>query len=94
MENEQPYEDQWRRQFLYQLIDAWTSPGDTIADLCCGTGTASAVACRMGRHSLAVDRLPLSMKYIDKRLGQLKSMINNKKDSDEYGECLLKFYEI
>ncbi len=54
---------------LGRIILAASAPGDLVADFCAGSGTTAAVAQRLGRRFLAVDRSADAGAIIKKRLG-------------------------
>ena len=66
------WKDQFMRRWCYTAVHCWTLPGDTIVDMCCGSGTLSVVALRMGRNVIAVDRNAAAIKYTLDRLRTLK----------------------
>jgi modification methylase len=43
---------------LHRVLLSTTNPGDLVLDPFCGTGTTAAVARRLGRHYLAIERDP------------------------------------
>ena len=45
-----------RRRFLFRVLLASTNPGDTILDPFFGTGTTGAVARRLGRRFIGIER--------------------------------------
>ena len=55
-------------RLLQRIIAATTSPDDLVADFFCGSGTTAAVAQRLGRRFLTVDREPDSIECALERL--------------------------
>ena len=53
---------------LHRVLAATTNPGDLILDPFCGTGTTAAVAKKLGRNYLTIDREPLYVEVARKRL--------------------------
>ncbi len=53
---------------LHRVILASTKPGDTVLDPFSGTGTTAAVAKRLGRHYLGIEREAEYVKISEKRL--------------------------
>ena len=53
------------------MLVSSTSPGDVVLDPFLGTGTTAAVARRLGRHYIGIDRHPA---YIEAALGRLKQI--------------------
>jgi modification methylase len=56
---------------LHRVLVSSTSPGDVVLDPFLGTGTTAAVARRLGRHYIGIDRHPA---YIEAALGRLKQI--------------------
>ena len=55
------YDTQKPQALLERLILPVTLPGDTVADLCCGSGTAGVTAAALGRPFLLADLSPLAV---------------------------------
>lgn len=55
-----PYPAKFIPQISNTLIDLFTEPGDTVADVFCGSGTTLVEAVRRGRNALGVDANPLA----------------------------------
>ena len=55
-------------RLIERILAAVTQPGDLIADWFAGSGTTAAVARRLGRHFVAVDREAAAVAIIKKRL--------------------------
>lgn len=49
------YPTQKPEALLERLILLTTNPGDTVLDLCCGSGTTLAAALKLGRNAIGVD---------------------------------------
>jgi hypothetical protein len=69
------WQDQWGRGIAKYLIEVFTTRGEMVGDMFCGTGTLSWQAIRMGRSAVAVDILPEAIKITNIRLGELKATI-------------------
>ncbi len=54
---------------LHRVLLSSTAPGDVVLDPFLGTGTSAAVARRLGRHFIGIDRHPA---YVEAALGRLK----------------------
>ena len=50
------YPTQKPEKLAERLIQAYTDPGDTVLDICCGSGTLGVVAHRMNRKVVFVDK--------------------------------------
>ncbi len=55
------YDTQKPPRLLERLLLPVTLPGDTVGDLCCGSGTAGAVAAELGRPFLMTDLSPVAV---------------------------------
>jgi modification methylase len=53
---------------LYRILLACTKPGDVVLDPFFGTGTTGAVATRLGRHWLGIEREPAYIKVANARI--------------------------
>ncbi|MBK8232970.1 MAG: site-specific DNA-methyltransferase [Candidatus Eisenbacteria bacterium] len=62
------YPSQKPEALLERILRATTRVGDLVADFCVGSGTTAAVARRLGRAWLAVDREPLAIDVTRARL--------------------------
>lgn len=62
------YPTQKPEKLLERIIRASSLPGDTVADLMCGSGTTLAVAERLGRRFIGSDKSPLAIDITRKRL--------------------------
>lgn len=61
-------------QLLDRLVCTCSRPGDLVADLFAGSGTALVSACQNGRRALGVDNAPLSMHTVRARLLELPAL--------------------
>ena len=57
---------------LHRVLIASTKPGDVILDPFFGTGTTGAVAKRLGRHYIGIEREAAYRKVAEKRLAEIK----------------------
>jgi modification methylase len=55
---------------LYRVITSSTKPGDVILDPFFGSGTTGAVAKRLGRHFIGIERDKLYAKFAEKRIAE------------------------
>lgn len=55
---------------LTRLVECFTNPGELVADLCCGSGTALVAARNCGRRWLGVDSSADALKLAVERLSQ------------------------
>ncbi len=62
------YPTQKPEALLERLIHAFTSPGDLVAAVFCGSGTSAVVASRLGRSWLACDSAALAVHTTHRRL--------------------------
>jgi SAM-dependent methyltransferase len=69
------WNDQWGFGVVMWIIGLFTRPGDYVADMFCGTGTATAAAIRMGRHAVAVDRNREAIRHTTTRLLEEKARL-------------------
>jgi modification methylase len=56
---------------MHRVIAATTNPGDIVLDPFCGTGTTAAVAKRLGRNYITIDREPVYVEVAEKRLANI-----------------------
>jgi hypothetical protein len=66
------WRDQWGTGIAKNLVQLFTRPGETVGDMCCGTGTLGYVALKMGRNVVAVDILEKAITTTDLRYKELK----------------------
>lgn len=59
-------------RLVARIINAVTQPGDRVADWFGGSGTTAAVAHRLGRDYLVVEREAAAVQLIEKRLATIK----------------------
>jgi len=57
---------------LYRILMSSTKPGDVILDPFFGSGTTGAVAKKLGRHFIGIERDPAYVKHAKKRLAEIK----------------------
>jgi hypothetical protein len=72
------YPTQKTEALLERIIDAASKPGDLVLDCFAGSGTACAVAEKMGRRWIGIDCGKLAIYTIQKRMLGLKQSIGNK----------------
>ena len=58
---------------LYRVITSSTKPGDIILDPFFGSGTTGAVAKKLGRHFIGLERDDRYAKYAEKRIAEISS---------------------
>jgi modification methylase len=58
---------------LYRVIMSSTKPGDVILDPFFGSGTTGAVAKRLGRHYIGIERDPVYARYAKQRLAEIQA---------------------
>lgn len=63
------YPTQKPEALLERILRASSSPGDVVLDPFCGSGTALAVAQRLGRRWIGIDVAPLAIALVRRRLG-------------------------
>lgn len=56
---------------LHRIISATSNPGDLVLDPFCGTGTTAAVAKRLGRDFITIDRVEAYVGVAEKRLANV-----------------------
>ncbi|MDX9689251.1 MAG: DNA methyltransferase [Alphaproteobacteria bacterium] len=57
---------------LYRIINSSTKPGDIILDPFFGSGTTGAVAKKLGRSYIGLERDPYYAQYAERRLAEIK----------------------
>jgi site-specific DNA-methyltransferase (adenine-specific) len=62
------YPTQKPEKLLERIVRAASHPGQTVADLMCGSGTTAVVAARLGRRFVAGDRGELAVTIASRRL--------------------------
>jgi modification methylase len=68
---EKAHATQKPESLLYRILLASTNPGDVVVDPFSGSGTTAAVAKRLGRHFIGIER---EVKYIDVANDRLKTV--------------------
>lgn len=63
------YPTQKPEKLLERVIGALSNPGDVVLDPYMGSGTTLAVAARMGRSAIGIDRSEVAIEVASKRLG-------------------------
>ncbi|RMD67750.1 site-specific DNA-methyltransferase, partial [Candidatus Pacearchaeota archaeon] len=61
------------------ILLACTKPGDVVLDPFIGSGTTSAVAMKMGRNSIGIEKNKKYFKIIEKRLNPVQRTLNEVK---------------
>lgn len=64
-------------ELLYRIILAATKPGDIILDPFFGTGTTGAVAKKLGRHYIGIEREDTYIQVAQKRIDAITPISNN-----------------
>lgn len=75
------YPTQKTEALLERIVDTASNPGDLILDCFAGSGTACAVAEKMGQRWIGIDCGKLAIYTIQKRMLSLKQRIGNKGQS-------------
>ena len=57
---------------LYRVLLASTNPGDVVLDPFFGTGTTGAVAKKLGRHFIGIERAPEYIKVAEQRIASVE----------------------
>jgi len=70
-DGEKAHPTQKPESLLYRVILSSTKPGDVILDPFFGSGTTGAVAKRLGRHFIGLERDKLYAKYAERRIMQI-----------------------
>ena len=70
------YPTQKPEELLERLILSCTNEGDSVLDPFCGSGTTLAVAHRLGRHAVGIDRSDVAVRYARQRLAPLLAQRN------------------
>jgi DNA modification methylase len=69
--NEKAHTAQKPEALLYRVISASTNPGDVILDPFFGTGTTGAVAKKLSRHFIGIERDPGYISIAEKRIADV-----------------------
>lgn len=67
---------------MHRVIAATTNPGDLVLDPFCGTGTTAAVAKRLGRDYITVDREEAYVRVAEKRLANISPALLTSEDEN------------
>lgn len=70
------YPTQKPEALLERLIFSLTNEGDWVLDPMCGSGTTLAVAHRLGRHAVGIDRSEVAVRYARERLAPMLAQGN------------------
>ncbi len=70
--HEKAHATQKPEALLYRLLLASTNPGDVILDPFFGTGTTGAVAKKLGRHFIGIERDPAYIRIAEERIDAVK----------------------
>jgi modification methylase len=62
---------------LHRIITATTNPGDVVLDPFCGSGTTAAVAKKLGRRYVTIDREPDYVDVAKRRLAAVTSVVSD-----------------
>ncbi len=62
---------------LYRIILSSTNPGDIILDPFFGTGTTGAVAKKLGRRYIGIEREEIYIKYAQERLNSIEEILDD-----------------
>lgn len=68
--NSSAYPTQKPLSLLKEFIALYTSPGDTILDFCCGSGTTLRAAKDLGRKAIGIDKKETACEIAARRMGQ------------------------
>ncbi|MCL4345289.1 MAG: site-specific DNA-methyltransferase [Candidatus Thermoplasmatota archaeon] len=77
VDGEKGHPTQKPEALLYRVLTASTKPGDTVLDPFAGTGTTLAVAARLGRHYIGIERNEAYLKIITERLKRVNPIPDN-----------------
>jgi len=67
---------------MHRVIAATTNPGDLILDPFCGSGTTAAVAKRLGRDYITIDREEVYVELAEKRLANISTALLTSEDEN------------
>ena len=67
---------------MHRVIAATTNPGDLVLDPFCGTGTTAAVAKRLGRDFITIDREEVYVELAEKRLANISPALLTSEDEN------------
>ncbi|MCS6822300.1 MAG: DNA methyltransferase [Microscillaceae bacterium] len=72
--NQKAHSAQKPEALLYRVIIATSNVGDTILDLFSGSGTTAAVAKKLGRNFVCIEKEPTYVQIIQERLKQIQPL--------------------
>jgi len=81
---EKAHSTQKPEALLYRVILSSTNPGDVILDPFFGTGTTGAVAKKLGRHYIGIERSAAYIQAAEERLGRLPDIVFDKEVYAKY----------
>ena len=67
---------------MHRVIAATTNPGDLVLDPFCGSGTTAAVAKRLGRDYITIDREEVYVELAEKRLANISPALLTSEDEN------------
>src|SRR5438034_5142665 len=68
-----PYPAKFIPQIPATLIEALSSPGETVGDIFCGSGTTLVEALRCGRNAIGIDANPLACLISDAKVTRIST---------------------
>jgi len=71
---EKAHSTQKPAQLLYRVIMSTSNPGDVVLDPFMGSGTTGAVAKRLGRNFIGIEKEPLYVDIANKRIEKVKTV--------------------
>ncbi|MBQ8081473.1 MAG: site-specific DNA-methyltransferase [Clostridia bacterium] len=87
------YDTQKPESLLRRVILPVTKPGEVVADLCCGSGTAGVAAAALGRRFLLTDQSEAAVAVTRKRLlGQGAAFDLNAPATEKRAKAALRLY--
>jgi len=67
---------------MHRVIAATTNPGDLVLDPFCGSGTTAAVAKRLGRDYITIDREEVYVELAERRLANISKALLTSEDEN------------
>ncbi len=86
VDGEKAHTTQKPEALLHRIISMSTNPGDLVLDPFCGTGTTAAVAKKLGRNYITIDREAVYVEVAEKRLANISPALLT--SADEGGVLL------